>query len=467
MVIQNPSSFIFKAKHVFLIGIGGAGMSGVARVLQHMGMRVSGSDSKESQTTRGLALSGVRVLIGQQQVDFQDADVVIYSSAIRPEHLELSAARQMGIPVLHRAEVLSALLNAAKTSVAVTGTHGKTTTSSMISFVLSRLGKKPTCVIGSDMVDFGTNTILGNSDLFVAEVDESDKSHRFYTPNYAVVTNLEEDHIDHYKDLNDLEHCFEDFFRQLHNPGLLVYSGDDPVLERLVAKESIPAVSYGFSTDFDFAAQNVDWNPFGSEFDLHEAGFYAGRMRLSVPGKHNISNALATVAILLHLGIDLEDVAEALSSFRGAKRRLERKWESSDLMIIDDYAHHPTEVRASIRALKQTGKPVTVIFQPHRFSRTHHFCKDFGAAFEDADEVLLTDIYSAGEHNPHGIGIGLIYHHVLESGHPNVRVVPKDGIINYLVNRPHLNGIVAFLGAGDIGEVADEFASRYKNLATA
>jgi UDP-N-acetylmuramate--alanine ligase len=262
----TDSNLIDNVRRAYLIGIGGVGMSALARVLKHQGLEVSGSDSKESRTTRDLTRAGIRVHIGQSQVGFRDEDLIIYSSAIMPNHIELRAARESGRRVHHRAEVLSSLLNRARTSVAVTGTHGKTTTSSMISFVLAELGKNPTCLVGGDVMNLGTNTVLGNSDLWVSEVDESDKSHELYAPNYTIITNLEEDHIDNYKNLDDLKSSFLRFFENTRNPGLLIYNAEDTVLSKLVLESGKPRLSFGFSEAADFRAERVKMNDFGSEF---------------------------------------------------------------------------------------------------------------------------------------------------------------------------------------------------------
>lgn len=454
-------------QHAYFIGIGGVGMSGLARALKHRGIRVSGSDSRESRSTRDLEASGISVHIGQSTVGFGDADLIVYSSAIRPEHIELKAAREKGRRIQHRAEILSSLLNQAATSIAVTGTHGKTTTSSMIAFVLSELGKNPTCLVGGDVMNLGTNTILGDSNLWVSEVDESDKTHELYAPSYTIITNLEEDHIDNYKDLNDLKNSFLKFFANARNPGLLIYSQDDPVLREVVKMSGKPHVSFGVSENADFTAQNIKMNDFGSEFEMVECGMYATRFKLSVPGIHNVSNALAAVVALMQLGIDPQEVAQALVRFSGARRRLEIKWQSANMVVIDDYAHHPTEVRASIRALRALGKRLTVVFQPHRFSRTQYFFRQFGSAFDEADELILTDIYGAGEANPENISVECIFEEVRNAGHANVQMIGKQKIVEYLMNRPQKSGIVAFVGAGDIGELADEFANRYKNLTPA
>jgi UDP-N-acetylmuramate--alanine ligase len=253
----------------------------------------------------------------------------------------------------------------------------------------------------------------------------------------------------------------------MRNPGLVIYSVDDPVVSRLVAESKRACVGFGLIETADFAARNIEFSGFGMEYDLYEMGFFSARMRLSVPGIHNVTNSLAAIAVMIQLGLDLDEIREHLAKFRGARRRLEVKWQSPEMMIVDDYAHHPTEVRASLRALSGMHKHVTAVFQPHRFSRTKYFFKEFATAFEDADEIVLTDIYSAGEANPDNIQVASICDEIVRAGGPPVRVLHKQEIVEYLAHRPKHDGIVAFLGAGDIGETADEFALRCKNYATA
>lgn len=460
---------LLKGLHrAYFIGIGGVGMSSLARVLKYQGFEVSGSDLKTNKTTRALSDEGIPVYIGQQENHFAGSDLVIYSTAISRTHPELTAAREAGMRVYHRAEILSSLVNHAETSVAITGTHGKTTTSSMISFVLARCEKNPTCLIGGDIINFDSNAVLGGSSYLIAEVDESDRSHERYAPNYAVVTNLEEEHVDFYPTLNDLESSFSRFLENLSNPGLVVYCREDERLCRIMSQCSKPKIAYGFDPAADFCAENVSLNGFGSEFDLVEAGLYATRVRLSVPGRHNVLNATAALAVLSQLGIDMEMACEAIFHFRGARRRLEVKWQSDELIIVDDYAHHPTEVRASLDALLKIGRKVTVVFQPHRFTRTARFYKQFAEALQKADELILTEIYGAGEDNPTNVSSEMICQCVGEMN-PAIKVMlmPKQKILDQLARRTWSGNIVAFFGAGDISEIAGELAARYKNLATA
>ena len=464
----NLESLLDSQKHAYFIGIGGVGMSAVARVLRHLGLSVTGSDSKRGKMTESLESEGIHVFVGQTEAHLSGADFVVYSSAIPRDHLEMKLARELGIPIYHRAEVLAALFNRAETSIAVTGTHGKTTTTSMISYVLACLGKNPTCLVGGDVINFKTNTLLGKNRYWVGEADESDRSHELYSPNYAVLTNLEQDHVENYPRFSDLEESFERFLARTVYPGAVIYYHGDEALRRLVERSGCPRVSFGLTAESDFSAANIQYHDFGSTFEVLENGFYTGTLELTVPGQHNVLNALAAIALLAQLGISLDEMRAPLAAFRGARRRLEVKFSSADLIVVDDYAHHPTEIRAAIDALKKIGKRLTVVFQPHRFTRTRYFFKEFGEVLSSADDLILTEVYSAGEANPEGTGVDLIYQQILGTGHQAVRVLDKMQVSDYLSHRKDSQpSVVAFLGAGDIGEVADEFASRFKSISTA
>jgi len=460
-------NLIRDSRLAYLIGIGGSGMSGLARILKHLGLSVSGSDHKETPVTQSLRRSGIPVQIGQKTIGFGDADLIIYSTAIGRDHLELKEARRLGRKVHHRAEVLASLLNHAETSIGVLGTHGKTTTTAMVSHVLSQIGVNPTCFVGSDMLNYDTNIVAGGRDYWVSEVDESDSSHEFYAPHYSIITNLEPEHLDHYGTWENLTDSFRRFLEQVQDPGLVSYFGDDPTLNMLVRESGRPYVNFGFSEECVYSAQNISLHAFGSEFDLFEFGLYSAHMKLSVPGRHNIANALATLSILLHLGFDLDLVREALATFKGTRRRMELKGQTAQFLVLDDYAHHPTEVKAVLRALHEAGKYVRVIFQPHRFSRTKNLYREFAHAFDDAEEVVLTDIYSAGEANPDGVNVELVYQEVLKTGHKHVSVLHKEQILPYLAEHPLKNGVMIFMGAGDIGEIASEFVNHLDACASA
>ena len=459
-------SLLDSSRRIYLSGIGGVGMSGLAKLLQHRGFEVAGSDRVESRSVRELKSLGISVYVGQKEDFLQPCDLFVYSSAIQKDHPEMIWAQRKNLPILHRAEALASVFNLSETSVAITGTHGKTTTSSMIAYVLSETGRHPTCLVGGDIANLGTNAILGGNSFFVSEVDESDGSQVCFTPNYSVLTNLEEDHMDHYMDLENLKQSMAQFISNMTNPGLVVYSLEDPVLRELVPASGKPHLSFGWSPQADIYAEKIRLQGFHSEFDLFHGGFFQGRVLLSVPGAHNILNAMGAMAVLLELGLDFDEIAEALFRFRGARRRLEVKLDLDHLMVIDDYAHHPAEVRASLRALKNLGRRLTVVFQPHRFSRTQYLGRDFGKVFKEANEVILTEIYGAGEKNPDNVSSDLIYRAVREENHPDVKMVAKTEVIDYLLarNTQDQGEVIAFLGAGDIGDVAEEFSRRVKTL---
>ena len=384
-------SLLDPSRRIYFIGIGGVGMSGLAKVLRHRDFEVAGSDRVDSRSVRELQSKGIQVFIGQKQVFLGQRDLVIQSSAIAPDHPEMVWARQNHLPIIHRAEALASLFNQAETSIGVTGTHGKTTTTSMISFVLAETGRHPTCLVGGDIVNSGSNAILGGNEFFVSEVDESDGSHICFTPNYGVLTNLEEDHMDHYSDLEHLKRSMAQFISQMNDPGLVVYSAEDPVLRELVPASGKPHISYGWTPEASMHADRIRLEGFHSEFELYQNGFFATRVVLSVPGAHNILNAMGAISVLLELGLDLDEIVETLFRFRGARRRLEVKLDLARTLVIDDYAHHPAEVTASLQALGKLGRRLTVIFQPHRFSRTQYMGRQFGKVFHAADELILTE----------------------------------------------------------------------------
>lgn len=446
-------------RRVHFIGIGGIGMSGLAKALKHLGLEVSGSDLKAGREVRELEKLGVRVFLGHDMARVRDQDFVVYSSAVTMNNPERREAILRSIPLFHRAEILSVIMNQA-ISIAVTGTHGKTTTSALISFLMMKAGLNPTCFIGGMALNFGSNAFLGDEHLVVAEVDESDKSHLLYRPDYTVLTNLEEDHLDTYQNIDNLKAAFREFVSNIKSTGRVVYSGHDENLKEIIT--GIPnAIAYGLSKKFVFGAENITNEGFKTKFTLYEKGKQAADVALTIPGTHNVLNSLGAIAILRAFGLPLDVLAKSISEFRGVGRRLEIKLDIPQLMVIDDYAHHPTEVEASLRAIRSLGKKTTVIFQPHRYSRTKYLGASFSKAFHLADRLILTDIYGAGEDNSEEVSVKDLYQLVKESNHPDVQMVAKDQIINHLIQDTDLSGAVVFLGAGDITEVANEFARRF------
>lgn len=456
-------SLFGNVRKVYLVGIGGAGMSGLARILKSLGFEVSGSDLKATPIVDQLRQEGIAVTTGQEKPGCEGVDLLIYSSAISPKHIEMRYAQEKGIKICHRAQALAAVFNQSETSIAITGTHGKTTTSAMVSFLLAKLGKSPTSFVGSEMLNFGSNILSGANRYFVAEVDESDRTHELFSPNYAIITNLEMDHHESYESMDALGESFRKFLKRFHFPGLAVHCGDDAFLHQVVKSSGKPSLSYGLQETNDFSARNVDFLSFGSEFDLYEGEFFLTRIRMSVPGIHNIYNAMGALIVCLQLGFDLNLLKEAIAEFRGTRRRLEIKYENEAVTVVDDYAHHPTEITASLRALQSSGRKVVTIFQPHRYSRVRHLFREFADALNEAQEVLLTDIYAAGELNPDNVSIEMIYEEARKQGVQRITMVRKKDLIPTLLQRRVSNEVIAFLGAGDIGEIADEFVSSYRS----
>lgn len=459
----NLAQLLETGTEVFLIGIGGVGMSALAKVLAARGLTVKGSDLKGGAACRRLSESGITIFEGHDSAHLGAADWVVYSSAISKDNPEWKRAEAQGISVYHRAEVLAFLMNQA-ISIAVTGTHGKTTSSAFTSFLLTQAGFRPTCLVGGEILNFGTNAILGDSHLFVAEVDESDRSQLYYTPDFALITNLEADHLDVYQDLNDIKKSFRMFMEQVRHTGRVIYGIGDPNLCEVMKEAKTPgAVSYGLSLGADFYANDIALDGLRSKFVLYERGKKIESIHLGIPGLHNVVNTLGVIALVRTFGMRYDRILPHLKDFRGVARRLEVKLATPGLMVVDDYAHHPTEVRASLGALRSLGKRTTAVFQPHRFSRTLHLASEFSQAFESADRVVLTDIYGAGEENTGQVKVNSIYDAVKSGGHPDVHIVNRSHLVNFLMDRQGEQEIIAFLGAGDIGEIASEFAGRFKS----
>ena len=452
-------------KKAFFIGIGGVGMSGLARILAARGLEVSGSDVKRTKNVAKLEAEGIRVSIGHNMSFEERPDCVIFSSAISKSNPDYKQAETLGIPLYHRAEVLSFLMNQV-ISLAVTGAHGKTTSSAFASFLMTQAGFKPSCLVGGEILNYGSNAIIGNPHLFVAEVDESDRSQLHFSPDLALITNLDAEHLDVYKDIHDIKDSFRRFIHQVKTTGKIIYCWEDPHLREIVSETPANTVSYGFGSESDFRAEEICLEGFSSRYVLFEHGKKMDEVLLKIPGMHNVLNSLGVIALLRSFGARCDQFLKFTSEFRGAARRFEVKLNRPDLLVIDDYAHHPTEVSATLKAVRNMGRKTTAVFQPHRFSRTFHLAKAFSRAFESADRVLLTDIYSAGEENPDQVSVNLIYDEVKKGGHPDVQVVGRHSIIDFLISRHEGEETVAFLGAGDIGEVADEFAGRFEDAYT-
>jgi UDP-N-acetylmuramate--alanine ligase len=432
-------------------------MSGIAEVLHNMGHLVTGSDIKSSETTRHLEGLGIRVAIGHHPEHVQGADVVVRSSAVGLENPEIVAARQQLIPVIPRAEMLAELMRL-KYGVAVAGTHGKTTTTSMVATVLTKGGLDPTVVIGGRLGSLGANAKLGRGDFLVAEADESDGSFLKLSPSIAVVTTIDAEHLDYYRDLEHIQETFLQFINKVPFYGLAVLCLDQENIQALLPRVEKRFITYGLRSQADITAKEITLQGMGSEFVLVSRHESLGKFRLRVPGIHNVSNALAAVTVGLDLEIDLEAIREALEEFTGVDRRFQIKGEVRGVLVVDDYAHHPAEIQATLNAAKDGfGRRVVAIFQPHRYTRTTLLLREFLTAFYQADVLVVTEIHAAGEPIIPGVSGRQIAEGALQHGHRNVTFIPdKEAIPGLLLPELQPGDMVITMGAGDVWKVGEE-----------
>jgi UDP-N-acetylmuramate--alanine ligase len=440
---------------IHMIGIGGAGMSGIAEVLKSRGHDVTGSDLKDSPYTRRLREADITVHIGHAASQIGDAGQVVISTAIPKTNPELLEARRRSIPVIPRAAALAWILEGSR-SVAVAGTHGKTTTTSMTAHVLKALGENPTALVGGELNDIGSNVAFGRSDLVVAEADESDRSFLYLRPQAAVVTNIEFDHPDFYSSLDDVVATFKQFVGSLPEDGHLVICADEASCTGVAAEARCPLTTYGLTAG-DLRAEILSPN----SYVLLEDGERRGEVELGVYGRHNVLNSLAAAGVARWLGYDAYEAALTLKNFGGVRRRFQLKGERAEVRVVDDYAHHPTELSATLAAARSTmptdGR-VIAVFQPHRYSRTRALYREFGESFSSADAVLITEVYGAGEMPQPGVNGKLIVDAVCETeGHPEVYYIPQqDAIPRVLQDVSRRGDLVLTLGAGDISKAGED-----------
>jgi UDP-N-acetylmuramate--alanine ligase len=460
-------------RRIHFVGIGGIGMSGIAELLANLGFEVSGSDLTRSAPSARLAEKfGVTVHEGHRPENIGDAQVVVFSSAVRPSNPEIVEATRRGIPVIPRAEMLAELMRL-RFSIAVAGSHGKTTTTSMIAVVLERAGVDPTAVIGGRLSAFGSNARLGRGEYLVAEADESDRSFLMLLPTIAVVTNIDREHMESYGGFADLQQTFADFANKVPFYGSVIACADDAGLAAILPRLNRPLVTYGLEgrerreglegqerrKGVHIEASDVEIGAFGGRCVVYrgdrDARERLGELRLAIPGRHNLQNALAAVAVADRLGIDFVKVASALADFHGAERRFERHGEADGVLVVDDYGHHPTEIAAVLAAARATlGRRLIVAFQPHRYTRTQQLMDAFGPALHDADEIVLTDIYAASEEAIAGVTIDALADAVRAGSGRTVHVARQlDDVIPALLKIARRGDAVLTLGAGSIGSL--------------
>ncbi len=452
-----------KIRQIHFVGIGGIGMSGIAEVLHNLGYGVSGSDSKASETTRRLGALGLAVTIGHRAENVGTADVVVRSSAVTADNPEIVAARQRLVPVIQRAEMLAELMRM-KYGVAVAGTHGKTTTTSLIATVLARGGLDPTMVIGGRLNALGSNAKLGRGDFLVAEADESDGSFLKLSPTIAVVTTIDAEHLDYYRDLAHIQDVFVQFINKVPFYGLAVLCLDQENIQAILPQVEKRYVTYGLRTQADFLAREITFAGMTSACRVLWKGKPLGRLALKVPGLHNVYNALAAVAVGMDLDLPFEVIRDALGEFSGVDRRFQVRGEARGVTVVDDYAHHPAEIQATLNAAKDGfGRQVVAVFQPHRYTRTRALLSDFSTAFYQADRVFVTEIYPAGELPIPGVSGRQIAEGVAGHGHRGVTFVADKGALASEVLRVVQSGdMVLTMGAGDVWRVGEEILERLR-----
>lgn len=452
-------------QNLHFIGIGGIGMSAIAKIMLHQGFAISGSDISESRLTSELEAAGATIYYGHQAENLPaNCEAVVYSSAVKDDNVEMLAAKRRGLPIYKRAEMLAYLMST-KISIGVAGAHGKTTTSAMIATMLERAGQDPTVVIGGMLPSIGgSNAKAGNGAYLVAEADESDGTFLLLRPRIGVITNIEADHLDYYHNLDSIIQAFRQYLQQLPENGFAVVCADCQVCRQLLTEVPGRYVTYGLCHEADLTARNIAHLPEdqgGVSGDIYYHGVYQGHLQLQVAGEHNLANALAAVAVGYSLGLSFHQCAEGLFLFTGTGRRFEQLGEFGHLRVIDDYAHHPTEIKATIQAARAQGvKNLYAVFQPHRYSRTQSMYKEFAEALQGSDTVMLVEVYPAFEQPIPGVSSQLVVNRLLESGHEKVRYAADvDAALARLEAEVGTEDMLLIMGAGNVRTLAERYAA--------
>jgi UDP-N-acetylmuramate--alanine ligase len=454
---QYDIKMFFKPQRIHFVGIGGIGMSGIAEVLLNLGYEISGSDAKLTSITERLGSLGAQVFQGHEPAHIRGAKVVVISSAVTADNPEVQEARRQQIPVIPRGEMLAELMRL-KYGIAVAGSHGKTTTTSMVATVLSQAGLDPTVVVGGRVGTMGgTNARVGSSDFLVVESDESDGSFLKLAPIVAVITNIDREHLDHYGSFDAVLSAFADFANKIPFYGAVILCLDDANVQRILPRVTRRVITYGLSPQADYVISDVTRRPFESEFRLRFRSRDLGVFRLNVPGGHNILNATAAVATGLELEIDLERIREALVEYAGVERRFHVRGEAAGIVVIDDYGHHPTEIRATLDTARQCGfDRVLVLFQPHRYTRTQLLMDDFARSFHQADRVFVLDIYAASEKPIEGVTAEALVDRIREFGHRSVvHSGSLESGVEALLREARPGDAVLTLGAGSVSQAGE------------
>lgn len=453
-------------EHAFFIGIGGAGMSGIANILLEQGYKVSGSDLQFNEAARKLQEAGATVYTGHSATNIpDDVTLVVVSTAIPQDNVELTEARARNIEIAHRGDILARLMDTKK-GIAIAGSHGKTTTTAMVALVLEKNNFDPTVIIGGNFHDIGGNAKGGRGEYLVAEADESDGSFLKLSPYIAVVTNIEDDHLDHYGSREKIKAAFREFVEKIPTAdgGYVVFCMDDPNVRDLAETIDKRVVTYGIEHPAWYMAREIHNKGMTTFADIYSDEKLLGQLELSVPGRHNINNAMAAIAIGMSLGLEFVDIVGALKNFRGVGRRFQLMGQVDGAIVVDDYAHHPTEVAATLRAARQTDAGrVIAVFQPHRYTRTKFLHKEFGNSFGDADLIIINEIYSAGEEPIEGVTADLIVRAVKErTDKPVLYIRTMEEIVDFLTKEAQAGDLIMTLGAGNIRNAGRELVERLK-----
>lgn len=445
-------------KKVHFVGIGGIGMSGIAEILLNQGFEVSGSDKNLSEITRRLSDLGMKICEGHSAENLKDADVLVYSSAVTVDNPEVEAAVKRKIPIIKRSEMLAECMRM-QYGIGIAGTHGKTTTTSMVGLTLTEGMLDPTIIVGGKLSGLGgTNARLGNGEFIVVEADEFDRTFLKLTPTIAAITTLESEHLDTYKDLEDIKSAFIEFANKVPFYGFVVLCLDEPALQDIIPQINKKVITYGLTVQADLRATDIEFKNFTSSFNVKYYGEELGRLTLKIPGIHNVKNSLVAVSIAKELGVSFSTIKKALESFAGVYRRFEVKY-NKEIMVVDDYAHHPTETSASLAGIRSGwDRRLVAVFQPHLFSRTRDFYQEFGRSFLNSDIFVCTDIYPAREEPIEGVTGKLIADAAQSFGHKNVLYVEnKNDIVKTLNNLKKDGDIIVTMGAGDIWKFGEKF----------
>ncbi len=450
-----------KLKHIHMVGIGGTGMNGIAQVLLNLGYEVSGSDLQENEATQRLVRLGASVAIGHRAENVKAADVVVISSAVRKDNVEVERARARHIPVIPRAEMLAELMRM-KYGIAVAGSHGKTTTTSMTALVLEAGGFDPTIIVGGRLNTIGANAKLGAGDFIVAEADESDRSFLYLSPFIAVLTNIDEEHLDQYRSLDDIKRTFVNFANKVPFYCPVILCLDDPNLQSIIPELERKIITYGFSAQSDISARDPEFDGFQSSSVLLHKGKELGRLDLQVPGLHNILNAMAAAAVGLDLEMPPKAILQALAGYTGTGRRFELRKTVRDIMIIEDYAHHPTEIKATLEAAKRGfTRRIVAVFQPHRYTRLSKLMGQFATSFNQADVLVVTEIYPAGEDPIPGATGRALFDEIRQYGHKSAVFEPDLKKVPALVaSLAAPNDMIIVLGAGNVNRIIPDIVAR-------